>query len=160
MPRAEGGASQRSAAIVRSLRDGDLETVLAIAQDSPETANWSRDSYRELLCESSALGLVWQDADAVAGFLIGRVMADQAEVLNLAVQENRRRRGGASSLLLSALENFRARGAHTVYLEVRQSNDAAIAFYLKHGFLMSGRRRAYYSVPLDDAAIMSKKLAG
>lgn len=158
MPTAKGGAPQHSAAIVRALQDIDLEAVLAIAQDSPEAANWSRESYLELLRESGALGLVWEDSGAVAGFLIGRVVADQAELLNLAIQENRRRRGGATALLLSALENFRARGAQSVYLEVRQSNDAAIAFYLKHGFTISGRRRAYYSVPLEDAVVMSKKL--
>lgn len=160
MPTAEGGAPQRSAAIIRALRDDDLEAVLAIAQDSPEAANWSRESYLELLRESSALGLVWEDSGAVAGFLVGRVVADQAEVLNLAIQENRRRCGAATALLLAAHENFRARGAHTVYLEVRQSNAGAIAFYLKHAFAISGRRRAYYSVPLEDAVIMSKKLTG
>ena len=158
MPPAKGGAPQRSAAIIRALRDDDLQAVLAIAQDSPEAANWSRESYLELLRESGALGLVWEHSGAVVGFLIGRVVADQAEVLNLAVQENCRRRGGATALLLAALENFRARGAHSVYLEVRQSNDPAIAFYLKHGFTISGRRRAYYSVPLEDAVVMSKKL--
>ena len=158
MPTAEGGAPQRAAAIVRALRDDDLEAVLAIAQDSPEAANWSRESYLELLQQNGALGLVWEDSGAVAGFLIGRAIADQAEVLNLAVQENRRRRGGATALLLAALKNFRSRGAHSVYLEVRQSNEPATAFYLKHGFAISGRRRAYYSVPLEHAVVMSKKL--
>ena len=160
MPTAEGGSPHRASAIIRALRDEDLEAVLAIAQDSPEAANWSRESYLELLQQNGALGLVWQESGAVAGFLIGRAVADQAEVLNLAVQESRRRRGAATALLLAALDNFRARGAHSVYLEVRHSNDAAIAFYAKHGFAISGRRRAYYSVPLEDAVVMSKKLTG
>lgn len=158
MPTAEGGAPQRSSAIIRTLCDDDLDAVLAIAQDSPEAANWSRESYLELLRQNGSLGLVLEASGGVSGFLIGRVLADQAEILNLAVQENRRRRGGATELLLAALENVRSRGAQSVYLEVRQSNHPAIAFYLKHGFAISGRRRAYYSVPLEDAVIMRKKL--
>lgn len=156
---AEGGAPQRAAA-VRTLRNGDLEAVLSIAQDSPEASNWSRESYLELLRQDGALGLLWEDAGAVVGFLIGRVVADQAEILNLAVEKNRRRRGGASALLAAALENFRVRGAHSVFLEVRASNAAAIAFYSNAGFEISGRRRAYYSIPLEDAVTMKKKLTG
>jgi len=160
MPTADGETLQRFPVSVREFRIEDLESVLAIAQDSPEAANWSRESYLELLRESTALGLVWEDSGAVVGFLIGRVVADQAEVLNVAIQENRRRRGGATALLIAALENYRARGAQSVYIEVRQSNDPAIAFYLKLGFAISGRRRAYYSVPLEDAVVMKKKLTG
>lgn len=160
MPTVEGDAPQRSAIIVRAIRDDDLDAALAIAQDSPEAANWSRESYLELLRQTGVLGLAWQESGALAGFLIGRTVADQAEVLNLAIQENRRRRGGATALLTSALERFRADGAHSVYLEVRQSNASAVSFYSKHGFEISGHRRAYYSVPLEDAVIMKKKLTG
>jgi ribosomal-protein-alanine N-acetyltransferase len=159
MPSAESGAPQRAAA-VRTLRDDDLDAVLTIAQDSPEAANWSRESYRELLRQSGAVGLVWEDSGAVVGFLIGRVVADQAEILNLAVEKDRRRRGGATALLIAALGDFHARGAQSVFLEARDSNAAAIAFYLNAGFEISGRRRAYYSVPLEDAVTMKKKLTG
>lgn len=158
MPTAEDGAPQRAAIVVRDLRSEDLDAVLTIAQDSPEAANWTRESYQEFLRQTGTLAFVWDDSGTTAGFLIGRVVADQAEVLNLAVRKDRRRRGGASALLASALRTFRERAVHSVYLEVRHSNAAAIAFYSKNGFEISGLRRAYYSVPLEDAVTMKKKL--
>src|SRR5215472_9146728 len=107
MPSADRGAPHHAAA-VRTLREEDLDAVLTIAQDSPEAANWSRESYRELLRQDGAVGLVWEDAGSVVGFLIGHVVADQAEILNVAVEKDRRRRGGATALLAAAFERFHA----------------------------------------------------
>lgn len=160
MPTAEDGAPRRAAVVVRDPHSEDFDAILTIAQDSPEASNWTRDSYEEFLRQTGTLALVWDDSGTTAGFLIGRVVADQAEILNLAVRKDRRRRGGATGLLASALQAFRECGAHWVYLEVRHSNAAAIAFYAKHGFEISGLRRAYYSVPLEDAVTMKKELTG
>ena len=94
------------------------------------------------------------------GFLVGRELGDEAEVLNLAVKPGERRRGAGRELLQAALEEFRARGVSRVFLEVRESNEAAIAFYAKQGFSRMGRRPAYYRDPDEAAVLMENKLTG
>ena len=91
----------------------------------------------------------------VAGFCIVRRMSDEAELYQIAVREDRRRAGIADRLLTRAIEDCRERGAVSVYLEVRRSNDAAIRLYKKHGFKSEGRRKNYYSSPVEDAVIMT-----
>jgi ribosomal-protein-alanine N-acetyltransferase len=94
----------------------------------------------------------------VTGFLIGRHVVDEAEVLNLAVAPQARRRGEGGALLKAATDEFLARGAKRGYLEVRESNTAAIAFYVKNGFSQVGRRSGYYRDPDEAAVVMEKKL--
>ncbi|MGB2592085.1 MAG: ribosomal protein S18-alanine N-acetyltransferase [Candidatus Acidiferrum sp.] len=145
---------------VRSFRLSDSEAVLAIAQDSPEAAHWSKEDYAKLAADPQALALVLEISGDITGFLVGRQVSDQAEVLNLAVKHTARRRGGASALVAAALREFSARGAKSVYLEVRQSNTSAIAFYEHHGFSKTGIRPGYYRHPDEAAVTMQKKLTG
>jgi ribosomal-protein-alanine N-acetyltransferase len=79
--------------------------------------------------ESASQGIAWAaELDGcVAGILIGRVAADEFEILNLAVRQACRRRGVATQLVRAALDYARTAGATQTYLEVRASNEAAIA---------------------------------
>lgn len=145
--------SQPTAVTVRAMSDADVSAALSILEESPEAAKWSRDS----LLESAARGTSWAaELDGrVAGILIGRVAADEFEILNLAVAKAHRRRGIATQLLKAALESARAGGAREIYLEVRASNEAGIAFYSRMGFRVSGRRPNYYRDPAEDAVLLA-----
>jgi ribosomal-protein-alanine N-acetyltransferase len=94
----------------------------------------------------------------VAGFIIGRLVGDEAEILNLAVTPARRRQGDGGALLAAALEEFASRRVSRVFLEVRESNETAISFYSKHGFTKTGRRSGYYRDPDEAAIVMHRKL--
>lgn len=74
----------------------------------------------------------------------------ESELLQVEVDEGFRRRGLARALLAEAL-------AGTVFLEARESNVAAIALYSTLGFLVTGRRRDYYSGPREDALVMERR---
>ena len=78
------------------------------------------------------------------GFLLGRVIADEAEILTLAVDPACRRRGIAARLVDAFLTESKQRGAASAFLEVAESNSAARALYASAGFTESGRRRGYY----------------
>jgi [ribosomal protein S18]-alanine N-acetyltransferase len=150
---------QRGTSRVREFRPDDADAVMAIPAQSPEAANWSKESYVKFAGEPGSLALVLEEADGqIGGFLLGRLAADQAELLNLAVVAKQRRQGAGTVLLAKAIQAWRPRGAKSVYLEVRQSNTGAIAFYEKHGFAKTGLRKEYYRAPDEAALTMVKKL--
>src|SRR5436853_2805135 len=111
----------------------------------------------ERLRERGRLGTAIEAVGKALGFMIGRGTTEKAEVLNLAVAPQDRREGTGGRLLQAAVEEFRTRGANRVYLEVRESNAAGIAFYEKHGFWKAGRREGYCRDPVETAIIMQKR---
>lgn len=81
----------------------------------------------------------------IAGFVLWRVAADEAEILSLAVEDGFRQRGYARRLLQAAHLAAEARGAKTMFLEVAEDNHAARVLYQNSGFAMVGRRPQYYA---------------
>jgi [ribosomal protein S18]-alanine N-acetyltransferase len=151
---------ERVGAVIRTLREQDAAAVAEILRGALEAVFWPESSVKEVLASQSAVALVSETEGKAAGFLIGRQAADEAEILNLAVAQGSRRRGEGGALLEAALEEFRTRGVSRVFLEVRDSNAAGIAFYGKHGFSKIGRREGYYRDPFEAAIVMEKKLTG
>ena len=88
------------------------------------------------------------------GYALGWVAADEAELANIAVAPPHRRSGVGNRLLESMREAAAALGATRMYLEVRESNEVAQAFYRSRGFAVTGRRREYYNRPREDALTM------
>ena len=151
---------ERMGAGIRAFRPEDAPALTSILRDAPEAANWTQASYREWMNSPGAVAFVSEIDGRATGFIIGRQVADEAEVLNVAVSPLARRKGQGGALLKAALDEFRARGASRVYLEVRESNLAARAFYAKHGFSQAGKRLNYYRKPEEAAIVMEMKLAG
>ncbi len=106
--------------------------------------------------ESVSNGIAWAAElhGSIAGILIGRVAADEFEILNLAVGKAWRRRGVATKLVGAALAHARTAGAGQAYLDVRASNQGGIAFYERLGFRVCGRRPNYYRNPPEDAVLL------
>lgn len=86
-----------------------------------------------------------------SGFLMGRVVAGEAELLTLAVMPVARQRGIGGQLMAGFLTECRARGADSVFLEVAENNPAALHLYARMGFAQTGRRPAYYHPPQGPA---------
>ena len=142
---------------IRRLRADDAQAVADILRQSPQAVFWPEASVKEVLEWKGSLGIVIEANGKVVGFLIGRQTIEEAEVLNLAVAPGSRRKGMGGALLQAAVEEFRTRGANRVYLEVRETIAAGIAFYEKHGFGKAGRREGYYRDPVETAIIMQKR---
>jgi ribosomal-protein-alanine N-acetyltransferase len=149
-----------TACVILRLRREDAAPVRRILREAPEAANWSEESLGEVLSWSGGVALVSEADGAVTGFLVGRRLGDEAEILNLGVVASRRRAGHGGALLRAALEEFRIRGVNRVFLEVRESNATGIGFYAKHGFAKTGIRRGYYHEPEEAAVLMERKLTG
>jgi [ribosomal protein S18]-alanine N-acetyltransferase len=151
---------ERVGAKIRAFHPGDAAALASILRDAPEAANWTQASYREWMNSPGAVAFVGEGDGGVTGFIIGRQMADEAEVLNLAVAPSSRRKGQGGALLKAALGEFRVHGVSRVYLEVRESNVAARAFYAKYGFSQTSKRPKYYRKPEEAAIVMEMRLTG
>jgi [ribosomal protein S18]-alanine N-acetyltransferase len=151
--RVPGGKIKNPTALtVRRMRAEDLSAALSILRESPEASMWSVESLLEWTSNKAAW--VADLNDEAVGFLIGRVAGGEFEILNLAVGVGFRRRGVAAQLVSAALESSRSAGARQAYLEVRASNEAAIALYKQMGFRVCGSRRNYYGHPAEDAVLL------
>lgn len=144
--------------IIRLLNPGEGALAVRLAGLAPGAADWPASEYERIAMDRSgtAFCLVAEEpAGEMAGLVAATLAAGEAEVQNLAVAPEKRRRGVASTLLVAALERVVAAGAKSVWLEVRESNREAIAFYERHGFRRAGRRPGYYSNPPDAALILA-----
>jgi len=142
---------------LRPLRADDIPAVRALVAASPGAAQWSLEAYAQLL-EGPARALVLSEGSRIIGSIALRVIADEAEILNLAVLPECRRSGYGSRLLAAAEQHARSRGALSLFLEVRESNSPAICFYENHGFLRTGIRPNYYRDPPEAAVLMMRKI--
>ncbi len=90
----------------------------------------------------------------VVGFAAFQLVADEAELRNLAVAPEYQRRGVGRALLEEARKRLVEAGAQRLYLEVRPSNKPALELYQSLGFSLLGVRKDYYRDPLEDAYVM------
>jgi ribosomal-protein-alanine N-acetyltransferase len=146
-------------AAIRAYVPGDAPAITALGELAPEAAQWSAENY-QLAAAAGQTILVAEAGHEIGGFLVCRFVGAEGEILNAAVARAHRRKGVGSKLLATALEEAKSQGVERVYLEVRESNVAAISFYARHGFANSGRRAKYYRDPTENAVVMEKKLTG
>ncbi len=143
--------------VVRALEAGDVDQVMAIQQAClGSVAAWPPQAYRG---EGGYESLVAVSDGCILGFLLFFTAAEEVEILNLAVSPRHRRQGIGAALLRAALAAVAERGARRVFLEVRESNSDAAAFYQRLGFTEWGRRPRYYSSPPEDAVVLSRPVA-
>jgi len=138
--------------IVAVKPDGDLSALAEIHRACFAQA-WSEDALRDLLKSAGTLAF-----HATGGFAMARIAADEAEILTIAVAPDARRKGIARTLLNETARQAGARGARTMFLEVSETNGAAIALYRRAGFREVGRRTSYYG-PGEDALILRTELS-
>jgi ribosomal-protein-alanine N-acetyltransferase len=98
--------------------------------------------------------LVVDDSRSPTGFAVFRVAADEAELLTIAVDPDRRRMGVGRRLLAEGLAQVAERGACRVFLEVGEHNLAARRLYEGHGFAVVSERRGYYDGPDPQTALI------
>lgn len=139
--------------MIRDFRPADVEAIQKLLSDIPEAARWSSDDLL-LASEKNFCVSVSEEKGAVCGLVAFRMVSDEAEVLNLAVNSKQRRQGIGSRLLEVMIEACKAAGVKKIFLEVRESNGGARKFYSRMGFKEDGRRRQYYRQPVDDALVL------
>ncbi|HEY2132003.1 MAG TPA: ribosomal protein S18-alanine N-acetyltransferase [Acetobacteraceae bacterium] len=124
------------------------------AASFPAEERWTVEAMAQQLAQPGVFGFV----DPDGGMVLGRVAADEAEILTLAVAPSARRQGRGRALLEAAFAEMTARAAAKVFLEVSTANTGARALYAAVGFTEIGRRRRYYHDGAD-ALLMRRDLA-
>ncbi len=145
--------------MIRDFAPSDLESVRKLLLSTREAAPWSSDDF--LLASERGLSLrvaEEEEEGAVCGLMVFRIVADEAEILNLAVDANRRRQGTGSRLIEDVIAASKAAGVRKIFLEVRDSNEAGRKFYSRMGFIEAGRRLQYYQQPVEDALVLVLKV--
>ena len=152
---------------IERMTEHDLLEVVEIEKISG-LSPWGWDAYhKELQSPGDSIMLVARDAlqiggasttGTIIGFIVARLLANEMHINNVAVRPELRRRGIAAELLTEVLEWARGQAADCALLEVRAANTAAQALYRRCGFQVTGRRRRYYSAPVEDALLMAVSL--
>lgn len=140
---------------VRAATTDDIRVLMAIEKQAPTAAHWSEEQYRAALEPGAVperLCLVAEETE-VLGFIVARVLGEEWEIENVIVASSRQRRGTGLRLVEELLQQAKMRGARYVFLEVRESNQAARRLYAKSGFVEEGRRKSYYRDPEEDALL-------
>ena len=128
--------------MIRRATAGDLSAIRRIQQACPEAAQWTPADHPTLVAEVDSI---------VCGFLIWLDLKNsEVEILNLAVDPAYRRRGIGRSLVLRLAQY----PVQVIFLEVRESNQAARRFYQALGFQQVGIREGYYQNPPEAAVVM------
>jgi ribosomal-protein-alanine N-acetyltransferase len=134
-----------------------LAELHATAFDEP----WSATDFADLVDLPGVATLGVEDEEGLVGLILIRTVADEAEILTLAVAPSARRGGIGLALTQAACGACAAAGAQVLWLEVAVDNAAALALYGRAGFEVSGRRPAYYARnpnPPVDAVVMRRLL--
>lgn len=148
---------------IRPLSPADLERILEIAARLPQAPQWPPSAYLAALDTDATLrrfALVAEDADTgtIIGFVVASLVQNEAELETIAVAPEFQRRGVARMLFREMASAFRLAGMTGINLEVRGSNQAALALYRSLAFSQSGSRPRYYSEPIEDAILLSLRL--
>ena len=135
-----------------------VEQVVNLSLDTLYDSNQppSLDALTRLLAKPAGRAWAITEEQGVQGVVWFSVVQDEAEIIDIRVGEGFRRTGIGESLLTQSFEKLRLSEIRSVFLEVRSSNTAALAFYKKLGFAMMGRRENYYKTVAgrEDALMM------
>ncbi len=145
---------------IQRLRREHLREVVAI-EEVVQYEPWSYRSFLDELSSPPDFSWVLSYGDHVIGYLCARIITDELEILNVAIHPSFQQQGHGRRLLQFVLtEAHRTHTVSTVYLEVRESNEAAHHLYRSLGFLVVGERRNYYRTPQgrETAVLMARKL--
>jgi ribosomal-protein-alanine N-acetyltransferase len=147
----------------RAMDAGDLGRVAALEAQC-HAAPWSLGNFRDSLA-AGYLSYVGEEGGRIQVYGVLALGPGEAQLLNLTVAPEARRRGMARALLRRVTEDAARYGVEQMFLEVRASNAAAIALYAAEGFAHVARRERYYPADAttgvrEDALVMRRALPG
>lgn len=143
--------------MIRQMKIEDCIQVAAIDQACILNP-WTANDFEKALSRPEQHYQVAVIEGRIAGFAGMMAAADEADITHIAVLQEYRRQQAATLLLQALIQQAQTIGVKTIYLEVRQQNRSAQAFYQAMNFEQIGIRKNYYTNPAEDAIIMKKEI--
>ncbi len=155
---------ETAAMIYDYINKGLNKCIFAKEEDAEAIANIEKENFSDSWSINSIntqIGLkqviVYKENTEIFGYCIFMTAADEGEILRICVDKERRNQGTGSKLISCAVNIMKNRGASEIFLEVRASNENAIALYEKTGFIKTGIRKKYYD-NVEDAILYNLKI--
>lgn len=140
------------------MNERDLDGVASL-EASLQPFPWSRTNFADSLEVGHSCWVCRLGGDLV-GFSVVMSVIDEAHLLNIGIDRRYHGQGYGARMLRTAMESARLGGAGKLFLEVRPSNEQAVALYRHFGFRQIGLRKGYYPAVIgrEDALIFDKEL--
>jgi ribosomal-protein-alanine N-acetyltransferase len=151
--------TERQAAALQALQEGDLEAVMAIEQ-AAYSHPWTRGNFRDALA-SGYWAQCLRVHDELLGYVVAMAGVEETHLLNITVAPARQGQGWAHMMLDALCLWSRRQGAQWLWLEVREGNQRALQVYERYGFRRVGLRKDYYPAgrqQREHAVVMSLNL--
>lgn len=142
---------------IRRMEEKDAESVAAIEKEV-FSEPWPMEEFAKAAKDDKYVYLVATDDDIIVGYAGCFVVCENADITNIAVSDSHRRMGIAEKLLEVLAKQASQKGAESLFLEVRESNEPAKFLYGKQGFVSVGLRKNFYRKPVENAILMEKKI--
>lgn len=137
----------------------DMPEVLAIESEGFEFP-WSEEDFLRCLRQRNCIGMVAEQDDQVAGFMIYELHKSRLHILNFAVGMRFRRSGVASDMVNKLIGKLSTQRRNRILLEVRETNLAAQLFFRSAGFKAVSVLRGFYEDTPEDAYLMQYRYRG
>ena len=145
--------------IIREMAESDIKEIAELEKECFATP-WSETSLRDELTNETARFYVLCDNEKLLGYIGSNNICNEVYITNVAVNSECRGKGYGKKLVNHLLKQSELEKAFFITLEVRESNENAIALYEKCGFKKIGERKNFYSKPTEDAFIYTYYLEG
>jgi ribosomal-protein-alanine N-acetyltransferase len=130
-------------------------SLVAMLEEKTFSAPWTEKALEFFLDELNFCVILLEDGD-LASYCTVTTVLDEAQIINVATDSRFKRMGMAEQVLFRVFEECSNRGIVSISLEVRESNEGAIALYKKLGFEVLGKRKNFYTEPIENALVMVK----
>lgn len=146
--------------VILDFEEKYADEVLQIQTESGLSV-WTKKDYLNELGKDDSIFKIAQNTDGkIIGFALVRLLIgnsltsfDSSEILNIAVRESFRQKGIGQMIFDEVLQELKRINVKEIWLEVRESNAKAIAFYQKNGFEFQFERKNYYQNPSENALV-------
>lgn len=139
---------------ITDMQEKHLPDILKVERDS-FSRPWTEAMFREEMAGKDSVYRVAMAEGTAVAYMGMWILADEGHITNVAVGRDWRRRGIAGALIDDFIALAKERNLCLMTLEVRESNESAVALYTKKGFVPVGRRKKYYD-HTEDAILMTK----
>ncbi len=149
---------------IRPIEPAHIAALIELGRETNLSPWAAHDYLSELKDKNSIMLRLETDENRTIGFIVGRLItgadavAVDAEIYNIAVSPEHQQEGNGQMLFDEFLRHCRERDVRRIWLEVRVSNEQAIAFYVRNSFAVQQLRKDLYRAPAEDGFLMSRTL--